>query len=110
MFKEPAYWMYYFWSQRTNRARKDKGKLCPTCHRGANRRYAVGFLNPDRLSVLCFRGRGDGMCDGGWFLAFFALDGTSKEMGCRFNPVAYLFAAAMPDLFCGSQSVHPQYE
>lgn len=83
MFKEPAYWMYYFWSK-NKRARKDKAVISNATWTMA----ILWFLNLTALHLL-FEAWGWDMLTG-WFSSL-----TDKVEWSRFNPVAYLFAAAM---------------
>ena len=83
MFKEPAYWMYYFWSK-NKRARKDKAVISNATWTMA----ILWFLNLMALHLL-FEAWGWDMLTG-WFSSL-----TDKVEWSRFNPVAYLFAAAM---------------
>lgn len=83
MFKEPAYWMYYFWSK-NKRARKDKAVIFNATWTMA----ILWFLNLTVLHLL-FEAWGWDMLTG-WFSSL-----TDKVEWSRFNPVAYLFAAAM---------------
>lgn len=83
MFKEPAYWMYYFWSK-NKRARKDKVVISNATWTMA----ILWFLNLMALHLL-FEAWGWDMLTG-WFSSL-----TDKVEWSRFNPVAYLFAAAM---------------
>ena len=83
MFKEPAYWMYYFWSK-NKRARKDKAVI-------SNATWTMvilWLLNLMALHLL-FEAWGWDMLTG-WFSSL-----TDKVEWSRFNPVAYLFAATM---------------
>mgnify|MGYP000827602559 FL=1 len=82
MFKEPAYWMYYFWSK-NKRARKDKAVISNATWTMA----ILWFLNLMALHLL-FEAWGWDMLTG-WFSSL-----TDKVEWSRFNPVAYLFAAA----------------
>ena len=82
MFKEPAYWMYYFWSK-NKRARKDKAVISNATWTMA----ILWFLNLTALHLL-FEAWGWDMLTG-WFSSL-----TDKVEWSRFNPVAYLFAAA----------------
>lgn len=82
MFKELAYWMYYFWSK-NKRARKDG-----TVVSNATWMLAVmWFLNLMALHLL-FEVWGWDMLTG-WFSSLM-----DKVEWNRFNPVAYLFAVA----------------
>ncbi|MCG0196075.1 hypothetical protein L4X42_17580 [Phocaeicola vulgatus] len=83
MFKEAAYWMYYFWSK-NKRARKDKAVISNATWTMA----ILWFLNLTALHLL-FEAWGWDMLTG-WFSSL-----TDKVEWSRFNPVAYLFAAAM---------------
>ena len=83
MFKEAAYWMYYFWSK-NKRARKDKAVIFNATWTMA----ILWFLNLTALHLL-FEAWGWDMLTG-WFSSL-----TDKVEWSRFNPVAYLFAAAM---------------
>ena len=80
MFKEPAYWMYYFWSK-NKRARKDKAVISNATWTMA----ILWFLNLMALHLL-FEAWGWDMLTG-WFSSL-----TDKVEWSRFNPVAYLFA------------------
>lgn len=83
MFKEAAYWMYYFWSK-NKRARKDKAVISNATWTMA----ILWFLNLTAFHLL-FEAWGWDMLTG-WFSSL-----TDKVEWSRFNPVAYLFAAAM---------------
>lgn len=78
MFKEPAYWMYYFWSK-NKRARKDKAVISNATWTMA----ILWFLNLMALHLL-FEAWGWDMLTG-WFSSL-----TDKVEWSRFNPVAYL--------------------
>ena len=82
MFKEPAYWMYYFWSK-NKRARKDKAVIS-----NATWTMAILWLLNLMALHLLFEAWGWDMLTG-WFSSL-----TDKVEWSRFNPVAYLFAAA----------------
>ena len=83
MFKEPAYWMYYFWSK-NKRARKDKAVVSNATWTMA----IMWFLNLMALQLLFEAWGWDMLTD--WFSSL-----TDKVEWSRFNPVAYLFAAVM---------------
>ena len=83
MFKEAAYWMYYFWSK-NKRARKDKAVIS-----NATWTMAILWLLNLMALHLLFEAWGWDMLTG-WFSSL-----TDKVEWSRFNPVAYLFAAAM---------------
>ena len=76
MFKEPAYWMYYFWSK-NKRARKDKAVISNATWTMA----ILWFLNLTALHLL-FEAWGWDMLTG-WFSSL-----TDKVEWSRFNPVA----------------------
>lgn len=74
MFKEPAYWMYYFWSK-NKRARKDKAVISNATWTMA----ILWFLNLMALHLL-FEAWGWDMLTG-WFSSL-----TDKVEWSRFNP------------------------
>ena len=88
MFKEPAYWMYYFWSK-NKRARKDKAVIS-----NATWTMAILWLLNLMALHLLFEAWGWDMLTG-WFSSL-----TDKVEWSRFNPVAYLFAARSFYLDC----------
>lgn len=100
MFKEAAYWMYYFWSK-NKRARKDKAVISNATWTMA----ILWFLNLTALHLL-FEAWGWDMLTG-WFSSL-----TDKVEWSRFNPVAYLFAAAMlaPFIWIARKLVLPSCE
>ena len=100
MFKEPAYWMYYFWSK-NKRARKDKAVISNATWTMA----ILWFLNLMALHLL-FEAWGWDMLTG-WFSSL-----TDKVEWSRFNPVAYLFAAATlaPFIWIAGKLYYPSCE